>query len=152
MNRIHLQGFVGGDPEIHRTQDGRPIATFSVATSESWKDKSTGERKEKTEWHRVVVFVPWLVERVEAGVNKGSLVTLIGQNQTRKYEKDGVERYTTEVVLRGYDADLQVCKTFPKGDRAPPPTGDDDPRGVGSRAPASSSPGRRGDMDDEIPF
>src|SRR5580765_3195510 len=101
VNKVILIGNLGADPEIRRTQDGRPIANLRVATSESWRDKATGERKEKTEWHRVVIFNEGLGGIDEQYLKKGSKVYLEGQVQTRKWqEKDGQDRYPIEVVLQ----------------------------------------------------
>ena len=109
VNKVILVGNLGRDPEIRRTQDGRPIANLSVATSESWRDKNTGERKEKTEWHRVVIFNEGLCKIVEQYLKKGAKVYLEGQLQTRKYtDKDGVEKYSTEVVLQGFNSSLTM--------------------------------------------
>src|SRR5438105_11808113 len=109
VNKVILIGNLGKDPEIRRTNDGRPIANLSVATSESWRDKNTGERKEKTEWHRVVIFSEGLCKIAEQYLKKGSKVYLEGQLQTRKYtDKDGVEKYSTEVVLQNYRSELTM--------------------------------------------
>src|ERR1700674_192236 len=103
VNKVILIGNLGKDPEIRRTQDGRPIANLSVATSESWRDKTTGERKEKTEWHRVVIFSEGLCRIAEQYLKKGSKVYLEGQLQTRKWtDQSGVEKYSTEVVLQNF--------------------------------------------------
>jgi single-strand DNA-binding protein len=107
VNKVILVGNLGKDPEIRRTQDGRPIANLSVATSESWRDKQTGERKEKTEWHRVVVFSEPLCRVIEQYLKKGSKVYLEGALATRKWtDKDGVDKYSTEVVLQGFGSSL----------------------------------------------
>src|SRR6218665_2803984 len=109
VNKVILVGNLGKDPEIRRTQDGRPIANLSIATSESWRDKNTGERKEKTEWHRVVVFNEGLCKVVEQYLKKGSKVYIEGALQTRKWtDKDGVEKYSTEVVLQGFNSTLTM--------------------------------------------
>jgi single-strand DNA-binding protein len=109
VNKVILVGNLGKDPEIRRTQDGRPIANLSVATSESWRDKATGERKEKTEWHRVVIFSEGLCKIAEQYLKKGAKVYLEGQLQTRKYtDKDGVEKYSTEVVLQNFNSTLTM--------------------------------------------
>ena len=111
VNKVILIGNLGADPEIRRTQDGRPIANLRIATSESWRDKATGERKEKTEWHRVVIFSEGLCKIVEQYLKKGSKVYIEGQLQTRKYnDKDGVEKYSTEVVLQNFNSTLP-CST-----------------------------------------
>src|SRR5690348_7076926 len=99
VNKVTLLGFLGRDPELRTTQNGDRIATLNIATSESWRDKASGERKERTEWHRVVIFNDRLAEIVEQHLEKGSRVYLEGQLQTRKWsDRDGIERYTTEVV------------------------------------------------------
>ena len=109
VNKVILVGNLGKDPEIRRTQDGRPIANLSVATSESWKDKNTGERKEKTEWHRVVIFNEGLCRIAEQYLKKGSKVYIEGQLQTRKWQdQSGVEKYTTEIVLQRYRGELTM--------------------------------------------
>ena len=109
VNKVILVGNLGKDPEIRRTQDGRPIANLSIATSESWRDKNTGERKEKTEWHRVVIFSEGLAKIAEQYLKKGSKVYVEGQLQTRKYtDKDGNEKYSTEVVLQGFNSALTM--------------------------------------------
>jgi single-strand DNA-binding protein len=109
VNKVILIGNLGADPEIRRTQDGRPIANLRVATSESWRDKATGERKEKTEWHRVVIFNEGLCRIAEQYLKKGSKVYLEGQLQTRKWQdKDGQDKYSTEVVLQGFNATLTM--------------------------------------------
>src|SRR5580693_7839164 len=107
VNKVILIGNLGADPEIRRTQDGRPIANLSVATSESWRDKTSGERKEKTEWHRVVIFSEGLAKVAEQYLKKGAKVCVEGQLQTRKWtDQSGVEKYSTEVVLQGFNANL----------------------------------------------
>ena len=109
VNKVILVGNLGKDPEVRRTQDGRPIVQLSVATSENWRDKNTGERKEKTEWHRVVIFSEGLAKVAEQYLKKGAKVYLEGQLQTRKYtDKDGVEKYSTEVVLQGFNSNLTM--------------------------------------------
>ena len=109
VNKVILVGNVGGDPEIRNTNDGREIATFSLATSEYWKDKNTGERRDKTEWHRVVIFSQGLVGIVKNYVKKGSKVYLEGQLQTRKWtDNNGVDKYTTEIVLQNFNSSLQL--------------------------------------------
>ena len=109
VNKVILVGNVGKDPEIRRTQDGRPIANLSLATSETWRDKNTGERKEKTEWHRVVVFSEPLCKVIEQYVKKGAKLYIEGALQTRKWtDKDGVEKYSTEVVLQGFNGTMTM--------------------------------------------
>jgi single-strand DNA-binding protein len=109
INKVILVGNVGQDPEIRSTQDGREIASFSIATSESWKDKNTGERKEKTEWHRIAAFSQGLVSIIKSYVKKGSKVYIEGALATRKWtDNQGVERYTTEIVLQNYNSTLQL--------------------------------------------
>ena len=158
VNKVILVGNLGADPEIRRTQDGRPIANLSIATSESWRDKNTGERREKTEWHRVVVFNEGLCKVIENYVKKGSKVYLEGQLQTRKWQdNEGRDRYTTEVVLQGFNGNLTMLDG--RGDNA----GGGGDFGGGSsgggsfgQSGPSSSGGfggpADGGIDDEIPF
>ncbi len=109
VNKVILVGNLGRDPEIRSTQDGREIANLAIATSESWKDRNTGERKEKTEWHRVVIFNEGLVNVVKNYVKKGSKVYIEGQLQTRKWtDQSGQEKYSTEVVLQGFGGTLTM--------------------------------------------
>ena len=155
VNKVILVGNLGADPEIRRTQDGRPIANLRVATSESWRDKTTGERKEKTEWHRVVIFNEGLCKIVEQYLKKGSKVYLEGALQTRKWQdKDGNDRYSTEVVLQGFNSQLTMLDTRGGGGSAADSDSDFGDRGPSAaRKPAmAGAGGRRDDMDDEIPF
>jgi single-strand DNA-binding protein len=109
VNKVILIGNLGKDPEMRRTQDGKSIANLTVATSESWRDKSTGERKEKTEWHRVVIFSEPLCKIAEQYLKKGSKVFLEGSLQTRKWtDQAGVEKYSTEIVLQGFNSSLTM--------------------------------------------
>jgi single-strand DNA-binding protein len=109
VNKVILVGNVGKDPEIRRTQDGRPIANITLATSESWRDKNSGEKKEKTEWHRIVIFSEPLCKIVEQYVKKGAKLYIEGQLQTRKWtDQAGVEKYSTEVVLQGFTGTLTM--------------------------------------------
>ena len=156
VNKVILIGNLGADPEIRRTQDGRPIANLRVATSENWRDKATGERREKTEWHRVVIFNEKLCQIVEQYLKKGSKVYLEGSLQTRKWQdKDGQDRYSTEVVLQGFNSQLTMLDRAGGGggDYASEPGGDFGASGTQTRQPATvGAGGKRGDMDDEIPF
>ena len=109
INKVILVGNVGQDPEIRSISDGREIANFSLATSESWKDKNSGEKKEKTEWHRVVIFSQGLVNIVKNYVKKGTKLYVEGALQTRKWtDNQGVEKYTTEIVLQNFNSSLQI--------------------------------------------
>ena len=109
VNKVILLGRLGGDPEIRVSQDGTKIARFSLATGENWKDKNTNERKERTDWHKIVIFSPGLSEVVEKFLKKGSLVYLEGQIRSRKYnDQAGIEKTTTEVVLQGYNCHLTM--------------------------------------------
>ena len=106
-NKVILVGNLGRDPEVRHTQDGKPIVNLSIATSESWRDRNSGERKEKTEWHRVVIFNEALAKVAEQYLKKGSAVYIEGQLQTRKWtDKDGAEKYSTEIVLQQYRGEL----------------------------------------------
>jgi single-strand DNA-binding protein len=159
VNKVILIGNLGADPEIRRTQDGRPIANLRVATSESWRDKTSGERKEKTEWHRVVIFNEGLCKIVEQYLKKGSKVYLEGALQTRKWtDKEGHERYSTEVVLQGFNSQLTMLDTRSGGGASSDSDdfGSSGPSAGSSatreRKPALAGAGKSGDMDDEIPF
>lgn len=151
VNKVILVGNLGRDPEIRSTQDGREIATLAVATSDSWKDKATGERKEKTEWHRVVVFNDGLVGVIKNYLKKGAKVYLEGALQTRKWtDKDGVEKYSTEVVLQGFNSVLTMLDS-----RGGASSGSNDNASYNqdrSAAPASSKQPATELLDDEIPF
>ncbi len=109
VNKVILLGRLGGDPEIRVSQDGAKIAKFSLATGETWKDKNTNEKKERTDWHKIVIFSPGLSEIVEKFLKKGSLIYIEGQIRTRKYsDQAGVEKTTTEIVLQGYNCHLTM--------------------------------------------
>lgn len=144
VNKVILIGHLGKDPEIRSTQSGQRIANLSVATSESWKDKATGERKEKTEWHRVVVFNDGLSGVAEKYLRKGSQVYLEGQLQTRKWtDQQGQDRYSTEVVLQNFGGTLVMLS---KAER-------DDGRELDDAAPAPRRETPTPELlDDEIPF
>jgi single-strand DNA-binding protein len=155
VNKVILVGNLGADPEIRRTQDGRPVANLRVATSESWRDKNTGERKEKTEWHRVVIFNEGLCRVVEQYLKKGAKVYLEGQLQTRKWtDKDNIERYSTEVVLQGFNSQLTMLDRVGAGAGAEASDDFGSQGATPARKPAMAGAGggKRGDMDDEIPF
>jgi len=145
VNKVILVGNLGKDPDIRRTTAGDPIVNLSVATSENWRDKQTGERREKTEWHRVVIFNENLAKLAENYLRKGSKVYLEGQLQTRKYtDKDGAEKYSTEVVLSRFRGELVLLDSRGDRENAPARNG-----GMTHEAPASFE---RNEMDDEIPF
>ena len=153
VNKVILIGNLGRDPEIRSTQGGTKIANLSIATSESWKDKNTGERVEKTEWHRVVIFDEKLAELAEKYLRKGSKVYLEGQIQTRKWQdQSGQEKYSTEVVLNRFRGTLTMLGSRRAaeggGDYGGGSDGRDAPSGGGSD-PKRQAPS---DLDDEIPF
>ena len=160
VNKVILVGNLGKDPEIRRTQDGRPIANLSIATSETWRDKATGERKEKTEWHRVVIFSEPLCKIVEQYLKKGAKVYIEGALQTRKWtDQQGVEKYSTEVVLQGFNSTLTMLEG--RGGGGGGSFAEDNGGDFGSSSPSSAPQrrmapagggGRGGDMDDDIPF
>ena len=177
VNKVILIGNLGADPEIRRTQDGRPIANLRIATSETWRDKNSGERKEKTEWHSVVIFNEGLCKVAEQYLKKGSTVYIEGQLQTRKWQdQSGADRYSTEVVLQGFNGNLTMLGG--RGDGGGASRGGNDfggadyggggggyDGGFGSPAPsrggASGGASRGGsapsggfsrDLDDDIPF
>jgi single-strand DNA-binding protein len=163
VNKVILIGNLGADPEIRRTQDGRPIVNLRLATSETWRDRNSGERKERTEWHRVVIFNENICKVAEQYLKKGAKIYIEGQLQTRKWQdQSGQDRYSTEVVLQGFNAQLTML------DRAGGGSGsgfgsDDSGSGYGSSGSSTRQPavavagaagggGARDDMNDEIPF
>jgi single-strand DNA-binding protein len=162
VNKVILVGNLGADPEIRRTQDGRPVANLRVATSDSWRDKTTGERKERTEWHRVVIFNENLCRIAEQYLKKGSKVYVEGQLQTRKWQdQSGQDRFSTEVVLQGFRGELSLLDRAGNAGSGGGDFGTDEASGeFGSAGPtrkvaavAAAGPrAPRGDMDDEIPF
>ncbi|MDQ0453762.1 single-stranded DNA-binding protein [Rhizobium paknamense] len=173
VNKVILIGNLGADPEIRRTQDGRPIANLRIATSETWRDRNSGERREKTEWHTVVIFNEGLCKVAEQYLKKGSTVYVEGQLQTRKWQdQNGNDRYSTEVVLQGFNSTLTMLGGRGDGGGAGAGRGGNDFGGGGGyddygMAPSSggrggSSGGGRGssqpsggfssDLDDDIPF
>ncbi|HMM14768.1 MAG TPA: single-stranded DNA-binding protein [Parvibaculum sp.] len=155
VNKVILVGNLGADPEIRRTQDGRPIANLRVATSESWRDKNTGERREKTEWHRVVIFNEGLCRVAEQYLKKGAKVYIEGALQTRKWtDQSGQERYSTEVVLQGFNSVLTMLDGRSGGGGAAGGGGGDygDEDFGGGRSSGGSRGSFSQDLDDEIPF
>ena len=148
VNKVILVGNLGRDPEVRRMTSGEPVVNLSVATSESWRDKASGERKEKTEWHRVVIFNKNLAEVAEKYLRKGAKVYVEGQLQTRKWtDKDGQEKYSTEVVLQNFRGELTMLDSRNGG-------GEGGYAGGASRGGTSEAPAafQRDEMDDEIPF
>jgi len=146
VNKVILVGNLGADPEIRQTKDGKPIANLSIATSETWKDRNTGERREKTEWHRVVIFSEGLAKIAENYLKKGAKVYLEGQLQTRKWQdKNGQDRYSTEVVLQGFNATLTMLDARGGGGGGMSSNND-------FGGPAPSGGGQSFELDDDIPF
>ena len=170
VNKVILVGNLGKDPEVRRMQDGRPVVNMSVATSESWRDKATGERKEKTEWHRVVIFNEGLAKIAEQYLKKGSKVYLEGALQTRKWtDQQGQEKYSTEVVLQGFNSVMTMLDgaggrsgggnyvedgggDFGGSSGSSFGGGSGGQRRVAAGAGGAGGGGGRRDMDDEIPF
>lgn len=162
VNKVILVGNLGRDPEIRSTQDGMKIANLSLATSETWRDRNSGERRERTEWHRVVIFNEKLCEVAEKYLRKGSKIYIEGQLQTRKWtDQSGVEKYTTEVVLQRFRGDLTMLDSRQDGgggggysDDAGSGGGFGGGSGSGGGFGGGSSGGGGGgsDLDDEIPF
>ncbi|MCW5748810.1 MAG: single-stranded DNA-binding protein [Alphaproteobacteria bacterium] len=157
VNKVILVGNLGRDPEIRNMPSGGMVVNMSVATSDSWRDKATGERKERTEWHRVVIFNDKLGEIAQKFLHKGSKVYLEGQLATRKWtDKDNQERYTTEVVIPRFGGSLTLLDSRGGGDGG---GGGDDygngnggGMGGGGRTPSRGGGGGRGDLDDDVPF
>ena len=159
VNKVIIVGNLGRDPEVRSFQNGGKVCNLTVATSENWRDKNTGERREKTEWHRVAIFSEGLVRVAEQYLRKGSKVYIEGQLETRKWQdQNGQDRYSTEVVLRGYNSNLTMLDGRNDGgggmgggggyDRG----GDDFGGGGGQGGGGSQGGGFRNDLDDEIPF
>ena len=152
VNKVILVGNLGKDPEIRTLNSGDKVANLSIATSETWRDKATGERKEKTEWHRVVIFNENLVKVAENYLKKGQTVYIEGQLATRKYEQNGVEKYSTEIVLQRFRGELTMLGGRGEGGGAS--SGDDYGGGYsgGGQPARSSGPKQDFPMDDDIPF
>ncbi len=160
VNKVILVGNLGADPEIRYMNNGRPVCNLRVATSESWRDRDSGERRERTEWHRVVIFNEGLCKIAEQYLKKGSKIYLEGQLQTRQYEQDGITKYSTEIVLQGFNSALTMLDGAGGGQGGGQggggqgggygnaPSGGGDRGGYGG--PAGSGLG--GDFDDDIPF
>jgi single-strand DNA-binding protein len=149
VNKVILVGNLGKDPEIRSFQNGGRVASFSIATSENWKDKATGEKKEKTEWHRISILNDKLVEVVERYLKKGAKVYIEGQLETRKWtDKDGQEKYSTEVVLRPFRGELTMLDGANSNRSSSPSMGGGDTPSFGPSAGAGGVP----DLNDDIPF
>tara|TARA_B100002052_G_scaffold198093_1_gene180764 strand:- start:278 stop:736 length:459 start_codon:yes stop_codon:yes gene_type:complete len=148
LNKVQLIGRLGADPEIKQMVNGKNVARLSIATSQSWKDKSSGERKEKTEWHRVVIFNEGLVNIVQQYLKKGANIYLEGQLTTRKWrdEKSGQDKYSTEVVLQGYNSSLTMLDGKSKSNNS------NEPQDNKSSLPNDEVSQDKSDLDDEIPF
>tara|TARA_B100001123_G_scaffold244167_1_gene272946 strand:+ start:49 stop:501 length:453 start_codon:yes stop_codon:yes gene_type:complete len=146
LNKVLLIGRLGADPEIKQMVNGKNVARLSLATSNTWKDKNTGERKEKTEWHRVVIFNEGLVNVIQQYVKKGAQVYVEGQLKTRKWndEKSGQDKYSTEVVLQGYNSSFTILSG-----KNPSSTNLQD---ESKNALPNENPSSTDDLDDEIPF
>jgi single-strand DNA-binding protein len=160
VNKVILVGNLGKDPEVRRMQNGNPVVNLTVATSDTWRDKGTGERKEKTEWHRVVIFSEGLAKVAEQYLKKGAKVYIEGALQTRKWtDPQGVEKYSTEIVLQGFNSTLTMLDGKGGGGYGGDDMGDSFGGGQSSAppqrrvaAPAGGGGGRGSDMDDDIPF
>ena len=162
VNKVILVGNLGRDPEIRTTQDGKEIANLTLATSETWRDRNTGERREKTEWHRIVVFNDGLIGVIKNYLHKGSKIYIEGALQTRKWtDQSGAEKYSTEVVLQGFGSTLTMLdnKSGTGGDYASASSGGSSYQGSSNfSTPATATPASQpsapvyADLDDEIPF
>lgn len=148
VNKVILVGHLGRDPEVRSTQSGGKIVSLNVATSESWRDKNSGERQERTQWHRVVIFNETIAKVAEQYLKKGSKVYLEGQVETRKWtDQAGAEKYVTEIVLRPYRGEIVLLD---RAERAPAP--DEASYGTTKPAGAPASASYAADLDDDIPF
>ena len=145
LNKVLLIGRLGADPEIKQMVNGKSVARLSLATSQSWKDKSTGEKKEKTEWHRIVVFNEGLVNEVQQYLIKGAQVYIEGQLSTRKWrdEKSGQDKYSTEILIQGYNSSLTMLGGGSQNNIASNDT---------NQSIENNSPANQNDLDDDIPF
>jgi len=158
VNKVILVGNLGADPEVRHLSDGNPVVNLRVATSESWKDRSSGERRDRTEWHRVVIFNEHLAKVAENYLRKGAKVYLEGQLQTRKWtDQSGQERYTTEIVLQRFRGELQMLDSRGEGGGSGGYGGDNGFSGGSSSGGdfgggSSSGGGFGGDLDDDVPF
>jgi len=148
LNKVLLIGRMGADPEIKQMVNGKSVARLSLATSQSWKDKNTGEKKEKTEWHRVVVFNEGLVNVVQQYLKKGAQVYIEGQLSTRKWkdEKSGQDKYSTEIIIQGYNSSLTMLGGGSRGIQ------NDNSSETISKNSDEASQIEQNDLDDEIPF
>ena len=152
VNKVILVGNLGRDPEARQMQDGNLVANLSLATSESWRDKNTGERREKTEWHRVVIFNERLADVAQKYLRKGSKIYIEGQLQTRKWtDQSGVEKYSTEVVLQRFRGELQMLDRAGEGGGGGGDYNQDSQSGGASGSSDASAPSG-GNLDDDIPF
>ncbi len=136
INKVILVGNLGADPELRNMQNGKPVCNLRIATSESWKDNNSGEKRERTEWHRVVIFNEGLCRVAQAYLKKGSKVYLEGQIQSREYEQDGLKKYSTEIVLQGFNSNLTMLDSAGHSDSS---------QGYGGAQGG-------GDFGDDIPF
>ena len=157
VNKVILIGNLGKDPEVRQMQSGGKVCNLSIATSESWTDKQSGERREKTEWHRVVVFNERLAEVAEKYLAKGRKVYVEGQLQTRKWtDQQGQDHYATEIVLSAFNSQLQILDKAPDGPAGDasrnPPAARATPRSGPAARPSSRQPVDTSDLDDDIPF
>ncbi len=148
LNKVQLIGRLGADPEIKQMVNGKSVARLSIATSQSWKDKSSGERKEKTEWHRVVIFNEGLVNVVQQYLKKGANVYIEGQLSTRKWkdESSGQDKYSTEIILQGYNSSLTMLDSRNSGNNSNIVSENK------SSLPNENISQENTDLDDEIPF
>ena len=152
VNKVILIGNLGRDPEARQMQDGNPVVNLSLATSESWRDKNTGERREKTEWHRVVIFNERLADVAQKYLRKGSKIYIEGQLQTRKWtDQSGVEKYSTEVVLQRFRGELQMLDRAGEGGGGGGDYNQDSQSGGASGSSDGGAPSG-GNLDDDIPF
>lgn len=164
LNKAIIMGNLGADPDVRTMQDGRPVVTLSIATTERWKDRSTGDKRERTEWHRVVCFNEGICNVIQQYLRKGSSVYIEGKIQTRSYEQNGVKKYATEIVMNGYEAKLLMLDSASSS--RPPPAGSQDSYGQGDSYDSQQSPSSHSDNnsdrgfgnedhgahDDDIPF
>ncbi len=151
VNKVILVGNLGRDPEVRRMSSGDPVVNLRVATTETWRDKASGEKRDRTEWHNIVIFNENLARVAENYLRKGTRVYVEGQLQTRKWQdRDGQDRYTTEVILQRYRGELQILSA--RGETADLPASSGEDMGAPALANGGGDSGRNYDLDDDMPF
>lgn len=152
LNKVTLIGHLGQDPDVRKMQSGDEVASFSLATSDSWTDKATGEKKERTQWHKVAIFNPGLVKVVKSYVSKGSKIYVEGALETRKWEKDGQDHYATEVVLRPFNGEIIMLDSKGGSSSSDNASSSANSKPYGGTSAGATTSRKYDDMSDDIPF